>query len=125
MRLQQVIGNLLSNAARFTSPGGRIELASGCRGGDAYIEVADTGAGIPTDLLPHVFERFRQAASTTRAPGLGLGLAIVRQLVELHGGSVTAANRSDGSGARFTVVLPLATPQDSSPVSQASLSMSS
>jgi signal transduction histidine kinase len=117
MRLRQVVGNLLSNATRFTPAGGRIELASGRRGGQAFIEVADTGTGIPGDLLPHVFERFRQAVSTTCSPGLGLGLAIVRQLVELHGGTVTAANRSDGPGAVFTVVLPLAAAEDPSPAS--------
>lgn len=108
-RLQQVVWNLLSNASKFTPSGG---VASVCVSQDdtyAKIEVRDTGPGIASEFLPHVFERFRQAdGSTTRTHGgLGLGLAIVRHLVELHGGVIGAENVTDGSGAIFTVKLPI------------------
>jgi signal transduction histidine kinase/ActR/RegA family two-component response regulator len=107
-RLQQVLWNLLSNAVKFTDRGGRVRVEAGARGGDVEIRVSDTGAGIPADILPHVFERFRQAdASTTRRHGgLGLGLAIVKHLVELHGGTVRAESAGEGRGAAFTVTLP-------------------
>ncbi len=108
-RLQQVIWNLLSNAAKFTPAGGRIELSIQRAGNSIQIQVSDTGTGIAPEFLPHVFERFRQAdGSTTRTHGgLGLGLAIVRHLVELHGGSIKAENRKEGQGAILTVTLPL------------------
>jgi CheY-like chemotaxis protein len=111
-RLQQVVWNLLSNAVKFTPQGGRVEERLARDGGQAVITVTDTGQGIPPEFLPHVFERFRQAdGSSTRAHGgLGLGLAIVRHLVELHGGRVTAASEGAGKGATFTVHLPLASP---------------
>ncbi len=107
-RLQQVVWNLLSNAVKFTPPAGRIELSVEETGGAVQIAVSDTGAGIDAAFLPHVFERFRQAdSSTTRLQaGLGLGLAIVRHLVDLHGGTVTAASAGLGKGATFTVTLP-------------------
>jgi signal transduction histidine kinase len=107
-RLQQIVWNLLSNAVKFTPPNGRIELAVDESGGAVQISVADTGAGIDATFLPHVFERFRQAdSSSTRAhTGLGLGLAIVRHLVDLHGGTVTVASAGLGKGATFTVTLP-------------------
>jgi PAS domain S-box-containing protein len=108
-RLQQVVWNLLSNASKFTPAGGVVGVR--VTQDDVYvkIEVSDTGPGIDAEFLPHVFERFRQAdGSTTRTHGgLGLGLAIVRHLVELHGGVIGAENRSSGSGAVFTVRLPL------------------
>jgi PAS domain S-box-containing protein len=109
-RLQQVIGNLLSNAAKFTPSGGRIDVRLGSRGDDAVLCVEDSGVGIPARFLPHVFDRFSQAdASTRRAHGgLGLGLAIVRQLVELHGGTIVAASDGEGRGASFTLTLPIA-----------------
>jgi PAS domain S-box-containing protein len=110
-RLQQVFGNLLSNAVKFTPVGGRIEVSSR-RDGEMYeIDVADSGEGIAPDLLPHLFERFRQAdGSTTRKHGgLGLGLAIVRHIVELHGGSVSALSDGEGKGATFRVKLPIST----------------
>jgi PAS domain S-box-containing protein len=109
-RLQQVIWNLLSNAIKFTPQGGTVEVKLARVASHAEISVGDTGAGISAEFLPHVFERFRQAdASTTRRHGgLGLGLAIVRSLVEQHGGSVHAASAGEGQGATFTVRLPLA-----------------
>jgi PAS domain S-box-containing protein len=108
-RLQQVIWNLLSNASKFTPVGGTIGVRVMQDETYAEIEVRDTGPGIAAEFLPHVFERFRQAdGSTTRTHGgLGLGLAIVRHLVELHGGLISAENVSTGSGAIFTVKLPL------------------
>jgi signal transduction histidine kinase/ActR/RegA family two-component response regulator len=107
-RLQQVAWNLLSNAVRFTPAGGRVEIALTRDGGEVEIRVSDTGSGIAAEFLPHVFERFRQAdSSTTRAHGgLGLGLAIVRDLVELHGGTVHAESAGAGHGATFIVRLP-------------------
>jgi PAS domain S-box-containing protein len=108
-RLQQVVWNLLSNASKFTPVGGTVGIRIGQDESYAQIEVRDTGPGIDADFLPHVFERFRQAdGSTTRTHGgLGLGLAIVRHLVELHGGLIGVENARSGSGAIFTVKLPL------------------
>jgi signal transduction histidine kinase/integral membrane sensor domain MASE1 len=110
VRLRQIVSNLLSNALKFTPPGGEVEVRLRCPGQRAVLTVSDTGPGIPPDVLPHVFERFRQAdSSTTREHGgLGLGLAIVKHLVELHGGTVRAENGAGGRGARFTVELPIA-----------------
>jgi PAS domain S-box-containing protein len=109
-RLQQVVWNLLSNAVKFTPKGGEVRVAVETLDGHAKIIVADSGQGIAPEFLPHVFERFRQAdpSSTRRHGGLGLGLAIVRQLVELHGGSVRAESPGEGQGATFIVSLPLA-----------------
>jgi signal transduction histidine kinase/ActR/RegA family two-component response regulator len=111
-RLQQVVWNLVNNAVKFTPRGGRVEVST--RQADAHISVvvADTGEGIAPEFLPHVFDRFRQAdARMTRMHGgLGLGLAIVRQLVELHGGTVKAESTGAGCGATFTVSLPLHAP---------------
>ncbi|HXD30794.1 MAG TPA: ATP-binding protein [Pyrinomonadaceae bacterium] len=108
-RLQQVIWNLLSNAAKFTPHHGNVELSLKQTNKNIQIQVSDTGPGIDPEFLPFVFERFRQAdGSTTRTHGgLGLGLAIVRHLVELHGGSIKAENRLEGNGAILTVSLPL------------------
>ncbi len=108
-RLQQVVWNLLSNAVKFTSVGGRVEIDVQQTGGAAQITVTDNGIGIDHTFLPYVFDRFRQADSgTTRAHGgLGLGLAIVRHLVDLHGGTVTADSAGPGHGSRFVVTLPL------------------
>jgi PAS domain S-box-containing protein len=108
-RLQQVVWNLLSNAAKFTPTGGKIDVRVSHDESSVHIDVSDTGPGIDPLFLPHVFERFRQAdGSTTRTHGgLGLGLAIVRHLVELHGGVITAENRVDGPGAIFSVRLQL------------------
>ena len=109
-RLQQVFSNLLSNAVKFTPRGGRVEVHAATVGREARISVSDNGEGIAPDLLPHIFDRFRQADSSSRRRhgGLGLGLAIVRSLVELHGGRVTAESAGQGQGATFTVALPLA-----------------
>jgi PAS domain S-box-containing protein len=115
-RLQQVVWNLLSNAIKFTDPHGRIEIHLKQVANHAEIQVKDTGKGIAPDFLPYVFESFRQADSTITRQfgGLGLGLAIVRYLVELHGGTVWAESPGEGQGATFTVRLPLATVHQSS-----------
>ena len=108
-RLRQVVWNLLSNAVKFTDRGGRIVLRTARGPSSVTISVEDTGRGIAPEFLPHVFERFRQAdSSTTRAQGgLGLGLAIVRHLVELHGGQVSVRSEGPARGATFAVSLPL------------------
>jgi PAS domain S-box-containing protein len=108
-RLQQVIWNVLSNAAKFTPNGGKVEISVSQTAAHVQIQVQDSGPGIDPAFLPHVFERFRQAdGSTTRTHGgLGLGLAIVRHLIELHGGTIAVDNRDDQSGAIFTIRLPL------------------
>ncbi len=121
-RLQQVVWNLLSNAVKFTPDGGRVKVTLQCEAGTsaesepplplqghAQITVTDTGKGFTDEVLPYIFDRFRQADSTTTRQfgGLGLGLAIVRQLVELHGGTVDAESPGDGQGATFRVKLPL------------------
>ncbi|MBW4461741.1 MAG: PAS domain-containing protein [Nodosilinea sp. WJT8-NPBG4] len=111
-RLQQVFWNLLSNAIKFTPPAGRIKITLERVQGQVQIQVTDTGQGISADLLPHIFERFRQGdSSTTKAkPGLGLGLAIAQHLVELHGGTMQATSPGEGQGATFIVRLPLGGP---------------
>jgi PAS domain S-box-containing protein len=108
-RLQQVVWNLLSNAVKFTPKGGKIEVRLERVNSHVEILVADTGAGIAPEFLPHVFERFRQLDSSTtrRHGGLGLGLAIVRHLVELHGGTVRVKSPGEGQGSTFIVWLPL------------------
>jgi signal transduction histidine kinase/ActR/RegA family two-component response regulator len=108
-RLQQVIWNLLANAIKFTPEGGRVRVFIESSNGHIEIRVVDSGQGINPDFLPHVFERFRQGedATTERHTGLGLGLGIVLQLVELHGGTVHAASPGLGQGATFTVRLPI------------------
>lgn len=116
-RLQQVVWNLLSNAVKFTPKGGRVQVRLERINSHVEIVVSDTGRGINADVLPHVFERFLQAdSSTTREHGgLGLGLAIVRHLAELHGGSVRAESAGEGQGATFTVDLPLMIVRPSQP----------
>jgi signal transduction histidine kinase/ActR/RegA family two-component response regulator len=113
-RLQQVVWNLLANAIKFTPSGGRIEVKVERAGRNLQIRVSDAGQGIDTDFLPFIFDRFRQADGTTTREhgGLGLGLAIVRHLVELHGGTIKADSAGKGKGATFIINLPLA-PQDS------------
>jgi CheY-like chemotaxis protein len=108
-RLQQVIWNLLSNAVKFTPRGGRVSVRVAPNEGNAEITVADSGSGIPREFLPHIFERFRQADSgaARRHGGLGLGLAIARHLVEMHGGTIQAESDGRDKGATFRVVIPL------------------
>jgi signal transduction histidine kinase/ActR/RegA family two-component response regulator len=108
-RLRQAAWNLLSNAIKFTPPGGRVTISRRNRNGSVEIEVADTGEGIDRAVLPYVFDRFRQADSgTTRTHmGLGLGLAIVRHIVELHGGQVSVSSPGKGQGATFRMALPM------------------
>ncbi|HEY9694865.1 MAG TPA: ATP-binding protein [Oculatellaceae cyanobacterium] len=113
-RLQQVVWNLLSNAIKFTLSNGRVEVRLNCVDNQAQIQVSDTGQGIAPEFIPYVFERFRQEnSSTTRSHGgLGLGLAIVRHLVELHGGKVSAESAGIDRGATFKVQLPLINNQE-------------
>ncbi len=108
-RLRQIVWNLLTNAIKFTPKGGDVQVRLARKDSHALITVKDSGQGIATELLPHVFERFRQAdSSNTRSNGgLGLGLSIVRQLVELHRGTVTAESAGENAGTTFTVMLPL------------------
>jgi signal transduction histidine kinase/ActR/RegA family two-component response regulator len=110
-RLEQVVVNLLSNAIKFTPANGRVDVSIKRAGPNLELVVEDTGEGISPGFLPHVFDRFRQAdgATSRRHTGLGLGLAIVRQLVELHGGTVSADSSGPGKGAKFTVRLPIVT----------------
>jgi signal transduction histidine kinase len=109
-RMQQVIWNLLSNAIKFTPEDGEVRLLQRRLDGTMLVEVSDTGVGIDAEFLPLVFDRFRQqdAATTRKHGGLGLGLSIVRHLVELHGGSITARSEGHGKGATFVVSVPLA-----------------
>ena len=109
-RLRQIVANLMSNAVKFTPSGGQVTARLETTGDRARLTVSDTGKGISPEFLPHIFERFRQAdASSTRAQaGLGLGLAIVRHIAELHGGSISAESAGADKGATFTVELPLA-----------------
>ena len=110
-RLRQVVWNLVANAVKFTPRGGRIEVTLRRAPSALEVAVADTGEGIPEAQLPHLFERLRQgdSSSTRRHGGVGIGLALVRHLVELHGGSVTAESTGEGRGATFTVRLPIPT----------------
>jgi CheY-like chemotaxis protein/two-component sensor histidine kinase len=109
VRLQQVVGNLLSNAVKFTPEGGRLRVALDATASHARITITDSGVGIDADFLPYIFERFRQANtdSNRRNKGLGLGLAISRHLVELHGGTIEASSAGEGHGSTFTVTVPL------------------
>jgi PAS domain S-box-containing protein len=113
-RLQQVVWNLLSNALKFTPKDGRVSVTLRRAGRWAEIVIEDNGAGIRPDFLPHVFDRFQQAdaSRTRRFGGLGLGLSIVKSLVEFHGGSVQAESSGDEQGATFTVAIPLGAPAD-------------
>jgi signal transduction histidine kinase/ActR/RegA family two-component response regulator len=126
-RLQQVVWNLLSNAIKFTPTGGRIEVRARSGPEFADVMITDSGKGIPAEFLPYVFDRFRQAdSSSTRAHGgLGIGLALVRHLVELHGGTVQARSEGEGKGSTFAIRLPVAGPApdstDAAPVPAATL----
>jgi signal transduction histidine kinase len=111
-RLQQVLWNLVHNAIKFTPKQGRVEIHVHHVAGDLQITVTDNGQGISPLFLPHVFERFRQqdASSTRATSGLGLGLSIAKQIVELHGGTITASSPGDGLGSTFVVVVPAVVP---------------
>src|SRR6185503_16369706 len=108
-RLQQIIGNVVSNALKFTSTGGQVNVTVRKAAGSVEIEVADNGAGIAPEFLPYVFDRFRQGDSTTTRVhgGLGLGLSIARHLVEIHGGTIRAESPGEHKGATFTIVIPV------------------
>jgi CheY-like chemotaxis protein len=108
-RLQQVLWNLLSNAVKFTTRGGKVQVRLACVNSHVEVTVSDTGIGIPPQFLPYVFERFRQADSgiTRERGGLGLGLAIARQLTEMHGGTIEVSSAGVGHGATFRVKVPL------------------
>jgi two-component system CheB/CheR fusion protein len=109
LRLQQIAWNILNNAVKFTPSGGRIEIALNKEGEQAAFVVTDTGQGIDPSFLPHVFEMFRQAdgSNIRRHGGMGIGLALVRQLVQLHGGTISAESEGPNRGSRFSVRLPL------------------
>ena len=108
-RLAQVFGNLVNNASKYTPAGGRIEVRLRCEGGEAVVEVRDNGSGIEAGMLPHVFDLFAQGRDAANAggTGLGIGLWLVRRLVKLHQGSITASSEGPGRGSTFTVRLPL------------------
>jgi signal transduction histidine kinase len=107
-RVEQIVVVLLANAVKFTPSGGRVVARLDGDGSRARIRVTDSGRGISAELLPHVFELFRRGPSEPGDPGLGLGLAMVRGLVKLHGGTVEAASEGVDRGATFTVLLPRA-----------------
>jgi len=109
VRLAQILTNLLSNAARYTEPGGRIRVEAACEGDAVVLRVVDSGIGIPAAELAHIFTMFSQAAQADEVDGggLGIGLALAKQLAELHGGSLTAASEGPGKGSAFTLRLPL------------------
>ncbi|MDF3068544.1 MAG: torS [Polyangiaceae bacterium] len=117
IRIRQVVWNILANAVKFTPEGGRVSVSLARTGDEVRLTVSDTGTGITAEFLPHIFDRFRQyeAAITPKHGGLGLGLAISKQLVEMHGGSIRAESGGAGSGATFTVILPMAAAKGSSP----------
>jgi CheY-like chemotaxis protein/two-component sensor histidine kinase len=110
VRLGQVVSNLLTNAAKYTEPGGRIRVTAAREGDEVVLGVEDSGIGIPAETLPHVFDLFVQAenAATRAQGGLGIGLTLVKNLVELHGGTVAATSAGAGRGSRFVVRLPTA-----------------
>jgi len=123
VRLQQIVWNLLSNAIKFTGEGGQVQVEAYRSDGEARIVVSDTGEGIAPEFLPHVFSLFAQSelSSARRHGGLGLGLAIVRKLTELHNGSVRAESAGVGRGARFTVVIPCATSESINTIKEVAL----
>ena len=117
VRLQQIAWNIVSNAIKFTEPGGKVKVSTGVNGSQAYFEVVDTGVGIVPEFLPHVFDRFRQADGSTsrRHGGLGLGLAIADALTKMHGGKLEARSEGEGRGSSFTLRLNLAPTESVAP----------
>src|SRR5262249_33916548 len=117
VRLAQVVGNLLTNAAKYTAANGHIRLTAQREGGEAVLRVGDTGIGIAPDMLPHVFELFVQAnhAAARSQGGLGIGLTLVKNLVEMHHGTVEARSAGLGQGSEFVVRLPLVAGQRPEP----------
>jgi signal transduction histidine kinase len=113
-RLQQAVWNLLANAVKFSARGGQVTVTTGRGDEGIHCTVRDTGRGIDPRFLPYVFDRFRQAdsSSTREHGGLGLGLSLVRSIVELHGGTVVASSGGDGNGAAFRIVLPVSVAVD-------------
>jgi CheY-like chemotaxis protein len=107
-RLQQAVWNLLINSVKYTPQGGTVGVAAGRADAGAFLRIRDSGEGIDPDFLPFIFEPFRQGQTSMQRSGLGLGLALVRRLVELHGGQITAASQGRGSGAEFVMTLPIA-----------------
>jgi signal transduction histidine kinase len=111
-RLEQVFVNLLQNAAKYTPSGGNIDVRANMEKTEAIMHVADNGIGIPKEMQPRIFQLFTQVADTThRSEGLGIGLSLVKNLVELHGGSVQVRSEGPGTGSEFTVRLPLVRPR--------------
>jgi signal transduction histidine kinase len=104
-RMQQALGNLVSNAIRYTPAGGEILLSARREDGHIQIEVKDTGSGIPSDMLPHIFDRFFRGDDSRQEGGSGLGLAIARSIAELEGGKITATSQGPGAGSQFTIQL--------------------
>jgi two-component system CheB/CheR fusion protein len=118
IRMEQVFQNLLNNATKYTECGGRIRITGRAEVNDAVISISDTGIGMPEDLIPYVFDLFTQGDRSLdrKQGGLGIGLTLVRQITEMHGGSVSATSDGNGFGSTFTVRLPLATRVDSKPI---------
>ncbi|HEX5081667.1 MAG TPA: HAMP domain-containing sensor histidine kinase [Blastocatellia bacterium] len=110
-RLQQIVWNLLSNSVKFTPPNGRVDITLDRVGSNAQITVRDTGKGISPEFLPYVFDRFRQESD--KSGGMGLGMAITKNLVELHGGTIEVYSAGEGQGATFKVYIPLLEQRDS------------
>src|SRR5712691_265639 len=106
-RLHQVIANLLTNALKFTPAGGRVTIQAGPAGGEAVLRMTDTGAGIPADELPRIFDRFWRGRQASRTSGSGIGLAVAAELARAHGGALTAIS-SQGHGTQMTLTLPRA-----------------
>jgi signal transduction histidine kinase len=106
VRIAQAFANLLGNAAKYTEEGGRISVEVAWRGSQTVVTVRDTGRGIPAELLPHIFDLFHQGPQSSRQGGLGIGLALVREIVAMHGGSVEASSEGPGKGSQFAVHLP-------------------
>jgi signal transduction histidine kinase len=127
LRLTQAVGNVLSNAAKYTENGGQINLTARQVDGNVQIRVQDTGIGIPSDLQPMIFDMFTQLNHQTGRPqsGLGIGLALVRKLLEMHGGSVTAFSEGDGQGSEFLITLPVITNETNAPNGRAAVALDS